>query len=152
MHMATKVSWNVLDYAAKDVLSDLMDRFDTSYREMEDMLQGSVTYSRIRDIRLGRRAPVRLSEFIEISSLCHCPPEQALQMVFDKARELSETGYEQEAHDVAEDMRQRLDAIIAGESEPTAVDLDRALHVSDLGLAAKHGDADSEQDEYEAEP
>lgn len=55
--MATKVSWNVLDYAAKDVLSDLMDRFDTSYREMEDMLQGSVTYSRIRDIRLGRRAP-----------------------------------------------------------------------------------------------
>lgn len=28
----------------------------------------------------------------------------------------------------------------------------RALHVSDLGLAAKHGDTDSEQDEYEAEP
>lgn len=28
----------------------------------------------------------------------------------------------------------------------------RALHVSDLGLAAKHGDTDTEQDEYEAEP
>jgi hypothetical protein len=73
-------------------------------------------------------------------------------MVFDKARELSENGYEQEERDVAEDMRQRLDAIIAGESEPTAIDLDHALHVSDLGLAAKHGDTDTEQDEYEAEP
>jgi hypothetical protein len=36
--------------------------------------------------------------------------------------------------------------------EPTDEDRQRAKHVSDLGLAAKHGDTDGEQEAYEVEP
>lgn len=36
--------------------------------------------------------------------------------------------------------------------EPTEEDRHRASHVSDLGLAAKHGDTNGEQEAYEAEP
>ena len=36
--------------------------------------------------------------------------------------------------------------------EPTDEDRQRAKHVSDLGLAAKHGNTDGEQEAYEVEP
>lgn len=63
MHMATKIEWDIFDYAARDVLSGLLDELGASYREMENLTQGEVTYSRIRDIKMGNKAPVRLSEF-----------------------------------------------------------------------------------------
>ncbi|MFT8531727.1 helix-turn-helix domain-containing protein [Bifidobacterium aquikefiri] len=44
------------------------------------------------------------------------------------------------------------DAFELIENAKKTADSYRALHVSDLGLAAKHGDTDAEQEAYEAEP
>ena len=35
--MATKIEWNSFDYAARDVLDELLDKLGVSYREMENM-------------------------------------------------------------------------------------------------------------------
>ena len=91
--MATKIEWDIFDYAARDVLSGLLDELGASYREMENLTQGEVTYSRIRDIKMGNKAPVRLSEFIRLSAISHCLPVQALNMVLDRVSELENEEY-----------------------------------------------------------
>jgi hypothetical protein len=155
--MATKVSWNDFDYAAKQVLSDLMDEAEISYREMENLTHGEVTYNRIRDIRLGRRAPVRLSEFILLCDVNHCTPMQGLAKVFDVIR-----ADEQAEHDEI-DEKDRLDALDAFDDAVDHEDPDdsddktdaleyRAMHVTELGLAAKQGDIEAEQEAYEEMP
>ena len=51
--MATKIEWDIFDYAARDVLSGLLDELGASYREMENLTQGEVTYSRTtRSVRM----------------------------------------------------------------------------------------------------
>lgn len=92
--MATKISWNEFDYAAQQVLDSIMSEVDFSYREMENLTHGEVTYNRIRDIRLGRRAPVRLSEFILLCLINHHTPATALQKVFDKVRSNQQAEYD----------------------------------------------------------
>lgn len=91
--MATKIEWDIFDYAARDVLSGLLDELGASYREMENLTQGEVTYSRIRDIKMGNKAPVRLSEPIRLSAISHCLPVQALNMVLDRVSELENEEY-----------------------------------------------------------
>ena len=91
--MATKIEWDIFDYAARDVLSELLDELGASYREMESLTYGEVTYSRIRDIKMGNKAPVRLSEFIRLSAISHCLPAQALHMVIDRVNELENEEY-----------------------------------------------------------
>ncbi|MCI1660914.1 MAG: hypothetical protein LKK45_09220 [Bifidobacterium psychraerophilum] len=45
-----------------------------------------------------------------------------------------------------------VDAFELIENAKKTSDTYRAMHVSDLGLAAKHGDTDGEQEAYEVEP
>lgn len=88
MHMATKIEWDIFDYAARDVLSGLLDELGASYREMENLTQGEVTYSRIRDIKMGNKAPVRLSEFLLICEVCNADPVQTLREIITEARRM----------------------------------------------------------------
>lgn len=83
-----------MDYAAKDVLATLVAESGFSYREIENKLQGEITYSRVRDICVARRTPVRLSEFILISSVCHSTPLIALQEVFRREQEIQQMEYD----------------------------------------------------------
>lgn len=87
-HMATKIEWSPLDYAAKDVLSALVEDSGFSYREIENQLQGAITYSRVRDICVARRTPARLSEFIMLSRVCHSTPQEALREVLKRCQEI----------------------------------------------------------------
>lgn len=86
--MATKIEWDIFDYAARDVLSGLLDELGASYREMENLTQGEVTYSRIRDIKMGNKAPVRLSEFLLICEVCNADPVQTLREIITEARRM----------------------------------------------------------------
>lgn len=86
--MATKIEWDIFDYAARDVLSGLLDELGASYREMENLTQGEVTYSRIRDIKMGNKAPVRLSEFLLICEVCNADPVQTLREIITEARHM----------------------------------------------------------------
>ena len=88
--MATKIEWNSFDYAARDVLDALLDKLGVSYREMENMTQGEVTYSRIRDIKMGNKAPVRLSEFLIICDVCGADPVQTVRGIIAEAKRIEE--------------------------------------------------------------
>lgn len=88
--MATKIEWNSFDYAARDVLDELLDKLGVSYREMENMTQGEVTYSRIRDIKMGNKAPVRLSEFLIICDVCGADPVQTVRGIIAEAKRIEE--------------------------------------------------------------
>lgn len=83
--MATKIEWTTLDRTARNALSRLIDDLGASYREMEALLHGEITYSRIRDIKLGNKAPVRLSEFLAICQICHADPVATLRQIIDNA-------------------------------------------------------------------
>lgn len=54
-----------------------------------------VSYNRIRDIRLGLKAPVRMSEYLAICDACGADPVQTLREIIAEARRI-ETEQERE--------------------------------------------------------
>lgn len=149
MHMATKIEWDVFDYAARDVLSGLLDELGASYREMENLTQGEVTYSRIRDIKMGNKAPVRLSEFIRLSAISHCLPVQALNMVLDRVSELENEEYMSMTQEERDSINEIFEMLKAQQSSDISTD---SIDPSTLDLVAKHGDIEREQEAYEEMP
>lgn len=47
-----------------------------------------VSYNRIRDIRLGLKAPVRMSEYLAICDACSADPVQTLREIITEARRM----------------------------------------------------------------
>ncbi len=47
-----------------------------------------VSYNRIRDIRLGLKAPVRMSEYLAICGACGADPVQTLREIITEARRM----------------------------------------------------------------
>lgn len=47
-----------------------------------------VSYNRIRDIRLGLKAPVRMSEYLAICDACGADPVQTLREIITEARRM----------------------------------------------------------------
>lgn len=47
-----------------------------------------VSYNRIRDIRLGLKAPVRMSEYLAICDACGADPVQTLREIITEARHM----------------------------------------------------------------
>jgi hypothetical protein len=135
--MATKIEWDIFDYAARDVLSGLLDELGASYREMENLTQGEVTYSRIRDIKMGNKAPVRLSEFLLICEVCNADPVQTLREIITEARHME---LEQQTATTKKSAGERF-VVDESTSEPDW-----------LSMAAKHGDIEAEQEAYEEMP
>ena len=135
--MATKIEWDIFDYAARDVLSGLLDELGASYREMENLPQGEVTYSRIRDIKMGNKAPVRLSEFLLICEVCNADPVQTLREIITEARHME---LEQQTASTKKSAGERF-VVDESTSEPDW-----------LSMAAKHGDIEAEQEAYEEMP
>lgn len=135
--MATKIEWDIFDYAARDVLSGLLDELGASYREMENLTQGEVTYSRIRDIKMGNKAPVRLSEFLLICDACGADPVQTLREIITEARRME---LEQQTASTKKPAGERF-VVDESTSEPDW-----------LSMAAKHGDIEAEQEAYEEMP
>lgn len=141
--MATKIEWDIFDYAARDVLSDLLDELGASYREMENLTQGEVTYSRIRDIKIGNKAPVRLSEFIRLSAISHCLPVQALNMVLDRVSELENEEYMSMTQEERDSINEIFEMLKAQQSSAISTD---SVDPSTLNLAVKYGDIEAEQE------
>lgn len=111
-HMATKIEWSPLDYAAKDVISALVEDSGFSYREIENQLQGAITYSRVRDICVARRTPVRLSEFIMLSRVCHSTPQDALREVLHRYQEMTQTEIDSEYELMDEEAKNAVDSVL----------------------------------------
>lgn len=49
-----------------------------------------MSFARVRDIVQGRRAPVRLSEFLAICDVCHADPVQVLRRIIAEAQRIQD--------------------------------------------------------------
>ncbi|KAA8831437.1 hypothetical protein EMO89_01490 [Bifidobacterium tissieri] len=83
--MATKVEWSPTDYAAQEELLEMIQQSGYSYRVLESKTDIGISFARIRDIALGKRAPVRLSEFIAICQACRQDPVSTLRRIIQRA-------------------------------------------------------------------
>ncbi|WP_225431803.1 hypothetical protein [Bifidobacterium platyrrhinorum] len=86
--MATAHEWIAYDFAAQNVLGKLIGKSGHSYRRFSELSSGSMSYNRVRDIELGRRAPVKLSEFLLICDVCNADPVQTLRDIIREAARL----------------------------------------------------------------
>ncbi|MDB6827799.1 hypothetical protein PMS18_09695, partial [Bifidobacterium longum] len=59
-----------------------------SDRTMASKIGDIVSYNRIRDIRLGLKAPVRMSEYLAICDACGADPVQTLREIITEARRI----------------------------------------------------------------
>lgn len=128
--MATKIEWDIFDYAARDVLSGLLDELGASYREMENLTQGEVTYSRIRDIKMGNKAPVRLSEFLLICEVCNADPVQTLREIITEARRME---LEQQTASTKKPAGERF---VVDDEQARVAETLKKLHRGDMGIVA----------------
>ena len=135
--MATAHEWIAYDIAAQKVLGEMIGQCGYSYRQFAELSNGSMSYNRVRDIELGRRAPVKLSEFLLICDVCHADPVATLRQIIADAERLSTdsgvvedfkdesastpAGERSPASDVSSDVSSLADAIAA---HPEDIDLD----------------------------
>ena len=83
-----KFSWSVLDQAAYRKVTQLIKQSGYSDRTMASKIGDIVSYNRIRDIRLGLKAPVRMSEYLAICDACGTDPVQTLREIITEARRI----------------------------------------------------------------
>ena len=96
-----------------------------------------VSYNRIRDIRLGLKSPVRMSEYLAICDACGADPVQTLREIITEARRME---LEQQTATTKKSAGERF-VVDESTSEPDW-----------LSMAAKHGDIEAEQEAYEEMP
>ena len=141
--MATKIEWDIFDYAARDVLSGLLDELGASYREMENLTQGEVTYSRIRDIKMGNKAPVRLSEFLLICEVCNADPVQTLREIITEARRME---LEQQTASTKKPAGERF---VVDDEQARVAETLKKLHRGDMDIVALEDEHKYDGDGYE---
>lgn len=78
--------WTAYDYVASNEIKKLLKEKHLTTKRVEELTQGKITYGRIFDIYSKRHAPVRLSEFIQICSICKEDPTK----LFDKILKLAD--------------------------------------------------------------
>ena len=83
-----KFSWSVLDQAAYRKVTQLIKQSGYSDCTMASKIGDIVSYNRIRDIRLGLKAPVRMSEYLAICDACGADPVQTLREIITEARRI----------------------------------------------------------------
>lgn len=132
-----KFSWSVLDQAAYRKVTQLIKQSGYSDRTMAAKIGDIVSYNRIRDIRLGLKAPVRMSEYLAICDACGADPVQTLREIITEARRME---LEQQTATTKKSAGERF-VVDESTSEPDW-----------LSMAAKHGDIEAEQEAYEEMP
>ncbi|CCK34737.1 putative uncharacterized protein [Bifidobacterium longum subsp. longum CECT 7347] len=69
-------------------MTQLIKQSGYSDRTMASKIGDIVSYNRIRDIRLGLKAPVRMSEYLAICDACGADPVQTLREIITEARRI----------------------------------------------------------------
>lgn len=87
MHMATKYEWTAFDYASQHAAAKIIAGSGYSYRTISDMMNNAVSHVRISDIEKGRKAPIKLSEFLLLCQACEVDPIATLREIIKTASE-----------------------------------------------------------------
>ncbi|MDU5850903.1 MAG: hypothetical protein E6Z42_08115 [Bifidobacterium bifidum] len=84
--MATKYEWTAFDYASQQAAAKIIADSGYSYRTISDMMNNAVSHVRISDIEKGRKAPIKLSEFLLLCQACEVDPVTTLHEIIVAAR------------------------------------------------------------------
>lgn len=136
--MATKIEWQPYDYAAQRILAKIIRDSRLSYRAIEKEAGYCVSFARFRDIALGRRAPVRLSEFLAICDICHADPVQTLRDIITEAKRIQAEQDARKREEAARVARRRELAATAARESRLEEETLRQLATDPLSLAAYH--------------
>lgn len=88
VHMAMKYEWTAFDYASQKAAARIIADSSYSYRTISDMMHNAVSHVRISDIEKGRKAPIKLSEFLLLCQACEVDPVATLREIISTAHEL----------------------------------------------------------------
>lgn len=105
VHMATKYEWTAFDYASQQAAAKIIADSGYSYRTISEMMNNAVSHVRISDIEKGRKAPIKLSEFLLLCQACEADPVATLREIIDAAR-----AYELRDRRVTDDLVDRIAA------------------------------------------
>lgn len=127
--MPTKrYEWTIFDVETAKIIDEMIDDIGQTNRGMSDLLEGSIGYNRIRDLRMQLKAPARLSEFIAICLACGRDPADVLDEVLHRA--------------------EKSDTSTGKSMDPQWA----ANNLDKLTTAAMHGNTEAEQQAYEEMP
>lgn len=98
----TSYEWDGIDAAAARRMDQIITDSGQNNSRISEHLDNRVSYSRIRDIRLGLKAPLRLSEFVGICRVCGVDPVEMLTEIIDDA----DRGHGTQPDDTMDDTRQ----------------------------------------------
>ena len=102
--MATnKRERNLVDEVAAKAMNRVIERAGMNNSAVDRASKSSIGYNRVRDIRNGLKAPVRLSEFLLICDVCGADPVQTVRDILAEASRI-------EAERAADEMTDRIAA------------------------------------------
>ncbi|NMN02819.1 hypothetical protein [Bifidobacterium panos] len=81
-----KYQWSKEDIAAATAIDRIIKKAGKTNAAVAEALDNAISYNRVRDIRNGFKAPVRLSEFLAICGICDADPITTLQKVISDAK------------------------------------------------------------------
>lgn len=81
-----KYQWSKEDIAAAAAIDQIIKKAGKTNTAVAEALDNAISYNRVRDIRNGFKAPVRLSEFLAICDICDADPITTLQKVMSYAK------------------------------------------------------------------
>lgn len=118
-----------MDIAISDEVDKLMNIAGISNRELEHLTQGTIAYSRIRNIRAKEKAPMRVGELYGLCEAIGVDPQQVLKNAHEKSLTLENTATEPSNEDRAK------------------LALERAQRAAEYGLAAMEGEKRDAEDD-----
>ncbi|PVV33073.1 hypothetical protein [Bifidobacterium bifidum] len=87
--MPTKsYKWSPADFAAARTIDKMLTTVGLGNREFDRASDGAINYGRVRDLRNGLKAPVRLSEFLIVCDVCGADPVQTVRDILAEARRI----------------------------------------------------------------
>ena len=86
--MTNKRPRNLIDEIAAKKINRIVDRSGLNNSAIDRASHSQIGYNRVRDLRLGLKAPVRLSEFLLICDVCHADPVATLRDIIREAKRI----------------------------------------------------------------
>lgn len=81
VRMATKYEWTAFDYASQQAATKIIADSGYSYRAISELMDNAVSHVRISDIEKGKKAPIKLSEFLLLCQACEVDPITTLKEI-----------------------------------------------------------------------
>lgn len=81
---------NLVDEVAAKAINRIIERAGMNNSAVDRVSKSSIGYNRVRDIRNGLKAPVRLSEFLIVCDVCGADPVQTVRDIISEAKRIEE--------------------------------------------------------------